>query len=168
MQKLSLFPNPYAHLDHEGRLAGACPMGESLRAITVLPSRRYIGARIEQLRYEKRPAGTGQQSRASLRFVFGVEPVEVSFTDPMLEAFYGHRMRTREVLAAGPKQLDELAAARVKAIAEWRANYGADPPAMSDWAKQFPLDEAVAKHADESAKKPAPKTTQAQSASKGD
>lgn len=167
MKKLTLLPNPYKALDHNGALAGACPMGESLRSTTTLPARRFIGAKIEQLSYEKRPAGTGQQSRASLRFVFQGEPVEVQFTDPMLETYYAHRIKSGEVIVPGPSQLDELAKARVKAIDEWRANYGAEPPAMGDWPKQFPLDEAVAKRAVELAQK-APKTTQAPAASKGD
>lgn len=167
MKKLSLFPNPYKALDHNGALAGACPMGESLRATTTLPARRFVGARLEQLSYEKRPVGTGQQSRASLRFVFKAEPVEVQFNDPMLETYYAHRIKSGEVIEAGPAQLDALAKARVKAIDEWRSNYGADPPGMSDWPKQFELDEAVAKRAAEMAPK-ATKTTQAQPASKGD
>lgn len=147
MKKLLLLPNPYKALDHEGLLAGACPMGEQLRETTTLPIRNRVGAKLEAKDYQKRPIGGGQQSRARLRFVFVGEPVEVPVPDQSLETYYAHRIARGEVVLADGKHMDVLAKSRVEAIAEWRANYGDGPPGLAQWAEQFPLDAEVAKHA---------------------
>lgn len=147
----AFLPNPYQALDAEGFLAGACPVAEELRPGTALPLRRYVGAKLHVIdgTYEKRNPGQGQQSRCKYRWEFKTEPVSIAITSPSIAVFYRARTRTGEVIAL-PEGGDtsaamvQLAKARAKAIADFHASYGEDPPTEL-WAEQFALDAEVAK-----------------------
>lgn len=152
MPKLQLFPNPYHHLDHKGRLAGVAVELEPLRAGHVRPLSRKIGAKLQMTegsyvpgsveRGEEGP-GIGRQSRADLFHVFSDEPVTIECHESLV-APYQAMLKRGEVLDGIDVPLDDLAKARLDCIAQHVAAYGA-PPDTSTWLAQFPIDDLVAK-----------------------
>lgn len=156
-QTLYVFPNPYAHLDHRGWLAGGCPMAEGRRSPTAMPSLQKIGAEFAMIPgtynanpEEGRGVGGPLAPRAEYEWTFSaVEPIALQ-VDASLMPFYASRAKAGDVFVVGKADdlpLEQLAAARLKAIADFRAAYGEDPD-VAHWAKQFALDTTVARLCD--------------------
>lgn len=153
-QTLYVFPNPYAHLDHRGWLAGGCPMAEGRRSPTAMPALRKIGAEFKMIpgTYNANPdegrgPGGTLAPKAEYEWSFpAAEPIALQ-VDASTMPFYASRAKAGDVFVvakADDLPLEQLAAARLKAVADFRAAYGDDPD-LSHWAKQFALDETVAK-----------------------
>jgi hypothetical protein len=159
---ITVFANPYHALDHEGRLAGACPEGEK-------PYKRRVGATPQITKGSHKPdsADIGLRikvadrqgnlgaaplimSRADLWWKFSADPIAIVVEEHgALDQYYGQRVRHGELLAADGDSvpLDALAAARASAIADWTAHHGEALLDFDAWAEQYPLDQAVANHA---------------------
>lgn len=147
MPTIHLFPNPYARLDHNGMLCGACPIAEEPRRGGALPARQSVGATLKVLSVDRSEAmgrGPGGPNRSKSQFVweFGSEVVELN-ASPSLMGYYVSRDRCGDVFLGQKVPMQRLKAARAKAIAEFRDAYGTDPP-TSEWVKQFALDSEVA------------------------
>lgn len=152
MKTLHVFPNPYGHLDHKGRLAGACPQAEGRRQDGAMPSRKLVGAELKMVAgsYESRDVdGDYRKSRADVFFQFdAVAPVAVN-VETDLAGWYEQRHKNGEVFvceSADALPIEALASARLKACAEFKAAYGSEPDS-SAWDSQFPLDKVVAEAA---------------------
>lgn len=155
MATIHLFPNPYLCLDAKGRLAGACPEIEAVRASGGMPARRSIGAVLKMVdgtynANEKEGRGPGGQlaPRAELMWMFDtIEPIKL-VVDASQRASYVARDRAGDVFACVDPEsvpLERLARARNLAVAKWIASYGPDAELdTAAWEKQFPLDAHVA------------------------
>lgn len=163
---ITVFPNPYAHIDANGRLAGATPVGELPRKTSIAPTRSFVGATRQTIETDSADRGPQftQQSRSEYQFVWGTEPVVVDASDS-LGAYYQQLAAAGDIfiLPEGRPEvpLAKLAAARSAAFEQYRAEQShnaecakltdskascdciSDPDA-SEWAKQFPLDLDVA------------------------
>lgn len=145
-RKQTVHANPYAHIDANGRLAGATPMGELPRSTSTPPVREYVGATRVLLDLDKagRGVGASQLPRAEYMWKWSGEPVVVDATGP-LGAYYQQRIASGEVFAASEKDglpLVALARARKAALEQFKAEQGQDAD-TSEWAEQFPLDDQV-------------------------
>ncbi len=154
-----VFPNPYAHLDHRGWLAGGCPEAEGKRSPSALPALRKIGARMVMVdgsynanEAEGRGRGGPLQPRAEYEWVFDAKAPIALNVSVDLEPFYASRARGKDIfvldLEGSPDRLDvpfeALANARIAAIAQFRAERGANAEVpVEKWRKQFPLDAMV-------------------------
>lgn len=148
MKTLYVFPNPYGHLDHKGRLAGACPQAEGRRQDGAKPSRKLVGAELKMVpgSYESRDVdGDYRQSRADVFFQFdAVGPVAVN-VETDIAGWYDQRHKNGEVFVcegADALPIEALASARLKACAEFKAAYGSEPDSAG-WESQFALDTVV-------------------------
>lgn len=143
---LKVHCNPYLHLDHEGRPAGAFPEEFNPRA----PGRNYVGAFRRSRETEKAVTMarfTVQPAKHEHWFDFVAEAVVVPNT-----IYYQRAVKTGELIAADPETCvavglhknhhapvaDVLAQHRAKAAANWKTHYGeeiaiADPFA---WQKK--------------------------------
>lgn len=147
MHKLLVMANPYAHIDANGRLAGATPLGEHPRHTSVPPAREYVGATRVLVEHDAvgRGIGSPQLPRSEYMFVWGDKPIEVD-ASRQLGPYYAQRIREGELFAcdkAGAAPLQALAAARVAAFARFKAETGEEPSA-AEWSEQFQLDDDVA------------------------
>lgn len=133
---MKIYPNPYHHLDHKGRLAGACPMEPAHRA----GQRSFVCAELVLVGKEERK-GDPRGDREEYAFTFSAEPMSIS-ADPGW--YYMQRARSGEVFAPrdGKAPMAEWRAARAAAIAKAKAE-GTEPD-TSGWAAQFPLDKDIA------------------------
>jgi hypothetical protein len=143
-----VFPNPYGHLDHNGRLADVCSKGERPYAAGKMPKREWIGATLDrehaERTYDPGDEGQGISPTSELRFIFDVAPVFIE-EHPALRAYYKHAFDTRDlfkVAKADEVPIDQLALARDAAIERWRAEHG-EAPDDAEWASQFAIDEQV-------------------------
>jgi hypothetical protein len=152
METLYVFPNPYGHMDHKGRLSGACPEAEE-RPAGAMPSRRLVGAVLTMIAgsynadaSEGRGPGGTVPSNADLTFKFTAEaPIKMDVSGALAH-FYRKAARDGDIiLCAGADDLplEKLAAARNALIADQKARYGAAPD-TSKFAEQFSLDAIVA------------------------
>lgn len=154
MPTLSLFPNPYLAIDHKCRLAGVAPELEPLRKGPVPPLNRKIGATIQMVDGSYRPDSRDGffPGRGDVFHVYTSDPVEVTCEDGHVDE-YRKMVERGDVLDASKElPLEALAAARLKAIADFVAHYGKAPD-TSSWSAQFPLDADVAEVAEVLAKK---------------
>lgn len=154
MSILLLYPNPYAHLDHNGLLAGLCPVAEEVRPGEVMPTRTFISGRLEHVGAENRdphaegevgmPVGAKHHYEAR----FSSDPTPVSAPPGAMASFYACRLggsaECFRAEADGGPPLLAMANARLDAITRWKLSYGTEPP-TAKWAKQFELDDVVAK-----------------------
>lgn len=168
---MKLYPNPYHHLDHKGRLAGACPMEPTHRAGT----RAYVCAEMlcvnkaeldDDKSLKDDPDARGMREHHG--FTFSVEPMNIS-ADPGW--YYMQRARSGEVFAPrdGKPPMALWAFARAKAAAEWSAQHG-ESPDFAVWAEQWPLDAQIAEFARDAtsrAKAPAEWATKGTPSEKG-
>jgi hypothetical protein len=151
MLTIYVFPNPYGHLDHKGRLAGACLQAEGPRSATTKPARKFVGAELKMVDGSYRPdsADGYLKSRSDTFFVFDCgAPVELK-VDSQQAAWFTQRDANDELFVckgAEDLPIERLASARLKAFADNQAAYGA-PPDVSTWEAQFPIDKAVAEAA---------------------
>lgn len=154
MAKIHLFPNPYAHVDHKGRLAGACPQVDGPRPQTVAYNPKHIGATLcmtegSYINSEAEGRGPGgpRKSRADLYFKFdAIVPVELEVT-PELSQFYLARKNDGSIFMCKPGVVpfEELAMARLAA----EDMQGKIEDEQADlWKSQFELDPLVAKISD--------------------
>ena len=126
---LKVLPNPWAHVDHLGAPAGACP-----RDLVNDPSAgRWVGAKIdEELTVITRPEKKGELRNGQQRTVwcFSAQPVEVPHS-----AYYRRKVKRGELFAAdeatakacGVKHQDPktlLAAAKETAAAAFDSAHG--------------------------------------------
>ena len=139
---MKVYPNPYQHLDHTGRLAGACPMEPTHRAGT----RAFVCAEVvlvnkKALDDDKGLDAETKAAREHYGFTFSTEPMSIS-ADPGW--YYMQRARSGEVFAPrdGKPPMAQWTAARAKAVAEWKAQTGVDPD-FAVWAEQWPLDKDI-------------------------
>jgi hypothetical protein len=137
---MKVYCNPYCHLDHKGRLAGACPMEPTHRA----GERSYVCADMAMAGKVVRkndPRG----DREDYVFAFTAEPMSID-ADPGW--YYMQRARSGEVFAPrdGKPPMDAWLKARAEAVAAWTAQAGS-PPDFAAWAEQFPFDADIAKAA---------------------
>lgn len=168
MQKtIYVMPNPYCALDAQGRLAGGCQMAEE-RAGVAAPSNLKVGAelRVVEGSYNDRQAeisaavDSGKMSSPVIPAVYSrdekywffsaVEPVSIPVS-AKTEGFYVSRSRSNGTplcvfLCSGPEDLplEQLAEARLDAIAGYEAAYIGKKAPVDDWKSQFELDEVVA------------------------
>jgi hypothetical protein len=164
---LTVYPIPYSHLDANGRLAGATPVGENARADqTAVPNRLYIGATRVVLEHDTkgREPGSTRLPRTESMFVWTGEAEQVDGSGA-LEQYYRQLEQQGEVVIIkdGETQppLEKLAAARDAAIAQFRAEQAherdcplvaktaktcdcIEDPSATEWPEQFPLDAEVA------------------------
>lgn len=162
---LRVFPNPYAHLDHNGLLAGICPQGEEVRDGATLPIRATIGSSYKVVDYdpgEPSPIPGGQPlrySRTKIEWQHAAQPMAVPFSGALAE-FYIQRLRCQEIFevvsdgrvkvhqpTGAPVEMDlvdALAGARNRAIVGHFSAYLREPP-TEKWAAQFGPDGDVAK-----------------------
>ncbi len=142
---MKVYPNPYGHLDHAGRLAGACPMEPTHRA----GARAFVCASLSLLNGKELDDDKalkddletrGQRERHG--FTFAVEPMLIS-ADPGW--YYASRARSGEVFTPrdGKPPIAQWAAARTKAALEWAAQHN-EPPPFHTWQEQWQLDKDVA------------------------
>lgn len=149
---MRLAANPYHHIDHRGRLAGACDEPEPLRPSGPQVShRRLIGAERKETEgsFVKEDKRTGVQAHSDLFFAFSAEPVDVHAPHGPILFHYMDLIKNAEVLVAekdGSMPMDALAEQRIAAIERVKAETG-DIPDTSQWEAQFPLDPKVAEHA---------------------
>jgi hypothetical protein len=158
MTKIKVHANPYSVLDHKGRLAGALLIAEPRRSTATVPTRQFVGAKLEVVSVETlsnhisptgeryaRGHGMPQGTRTDNEFIFTGEPMEVDASGSM-GAFYAHALKDGSIFEAGADgsaPLEKLARARLAAIAQRKAEMG-EAPATTDWERQFPLDLEVA------------------------
>ena len=144
-QTLTVFANPYGHLDHEGRLAGACQREPE----PTLHQLRHVGAEFHpQLTkvLEKFDEGDARGShRQDTVMRFGSDVVTLPKT-----TYYVDRIRDGELFlsANGNPPWIELAKARNAAVAKHVAETGEKPDASFWQSEQYPLDADVAKIAE--------------------
>lgn len=124
---LNVVPNPWIHIDHQGRPAGACPMD------TAPGSKAFVGARVSHTKTQILSKGIRgiQDSVQDTVWEFDLAPQPVPDTP-----YYRTRLRCGEVLpadeaasrAAGHSEFlppdKALTAARERAIAEFNAHHG--------------------------------------------
>jgi hypothetical protein len=151
MKTLFVFPNPYAAIDHKGRLAGAFQRAAS--AGVVRSSVSHVGAKLNVTPgsynnsaspEEGRGPGGVRASRADLFFSFDIQPVALPVSQD-LEGIYGKADRDGDVFVVSSESevpFERLAEARVDAIAKYVAAYGKEPTAET-WKDQFQLDDDV-------------------------
>lgn len=140
---LTVYANPYAHIDANGRLAGATPIAEAVRPTSAPPARQFVGATRVLVEYDKagRGIGSAQQPRAEYLWQFTGEGLEVPATG-QLGAYYQQRIASGELFPAGKDgsiPLAALAKARSAALEQFRAEQGEDAE-TTEWGDQFPLD----------------------------
>mgnify|MGYP003553216097 FL=1 len=148
MPTVHLFPNPYHHLDHKGRLAGIAFQLEP-RA----PHRRLIGARISMVdgsyvpdSVERDIESLGVLGHGDVFHFFGDEPVAVQCADEHVGP-YQAQAKAGEIFLCDEVPLEGLAAARLDAVAQHVAAYGKAPDTAA-WSYQFPIDDIVAQVAE--------------------
>jgi hypothetical protein len=146
LQTFLFFPNPYAQLDHKGRLAGVVPEIEPLRRGGP-PLNRKIGATLKLVEGSFKPGSEEDRSypKGDVFHVFSVDPVEVNFDDS-LTSEYNALVSRGELFDGRELPLEALAKARVSAIAAHVATYGKEPDVLA-WVSQFALDQDVAEAA---------------------
>lgn len=158
-KQMLVFANPYAHIDHLGRLACAFPVAEAPRSTAAMPVGAFVGAKRQVVSVDKMsnhkddnghpyPRGKGypQLSRTNFQWLFQSEPVSVPADGP-LSGHYLSGLATGDILAvdkSGSVPLGALAAAREAAIASWTREHDGELPDLEAWALQFPLDLDVA------------------------
>lgn len=182
---LSVYADPFAALDHEGRPAHACPTDPSHTGT----ERRWVGAclsaetalhdisRDEKLSFVV--AAKLHEHPQTTVFDHDEKAIELPATQ-----YYRARLRDRSLIPADAKTAREVGiefsdpkarieASRAKAIVDWYAQHEEFPPFASDDEKKAFADalakaEAEKAAAEEAAKKavgapakPAPKTTEA-------
>lgn len=149
---LAVYANPYLHLDHEGRLAGACQLDPAVAGGFL----RHIGASLDPARTKadpEREQDTDPRGGANLDTVWTFSGDEQCVEQT---AHHLDRVRHGELFRAeadGGIPWLALADARLRAIAGWERFYGKAPAGMSEWPSQYPLDEQVAKVAEALVKK---------------
>lgn len=136
---LSVYPNPFIHLDHDGYPAGVCPC--DMVEHVGMTRRAWVGARIdpdqtfmlEKLTEEERRY---RDARQQTRFKFDFsEPTTVLMTE-----YYKDRLRAREIIPADlethisagllhqdylpPAQVLELS--KAASLKQWKAEHGPD------------------------------------------
>jgi hypothetical protein len=140
MPTLRVYPNPYVHLDHEGRPAGACPVDPAHQ-----PDRRaWVGASLDREKTvitDEPQAGERRSPTQVTVFAFACEVQELPAS-----AYYLDRLRDGELIAADAATArmagvafipprTALACARERAELAWRALYGDEPaPGLADFA----------------------------------
>lgn len=139
---LTVFANPYGHLDHEGRLAGRFQLDPTHAG----GSFQFIGAKFhaEHTKItEVFPDGDARGSHTQdTVYEFGSEVVTIPDS-----TYHQDAIRNGEIFAAeadGSIPWVKLARARLNALAKWQDHYG-EGPDTSLWLAIFPLDEAVQK-----------------------
>lgn len=139
-ETLRVVCNPFAHLDHLGRPAGACPCDP----VGHTPDRRWVGARIHE-----RTTLTEKLSREDASVRSAAQNTEFDFTPDVQTIpktpYYLDRLRDGELLAADAmtaraaglpfvEPSTALAIAKTTAIASWAAHYGSEPaPTVAFW-----------------------------------
>lgn len=153
MRTLFVFPNPYAHLDHKGRLAGAIP--KPMPAGTFRDAVEHLCAVLKVVpgSYENdakdgRGEGGVRPSRSDRYFSFGIQAEQMNVS-PELVAFYekmDHDGCIFLVKDASTFPVEKLAKARLAAVAQFKAAYGENAePDFGFWGVgQFELDELIA------------------------
>ncbi len=130
---LVVYSNPYLHVDHEGRPAGAVPTDPEHTGT----ERRWVGARLCPKRTQVTkvsPDRSLHESEQNTVFSFDDEPVTVPFTH-----YYLERIRQGELVAANaPTALaasvkfepiaDVRGRAKAAASKAWKAERGEDLP----------------------------------------
>jgi hypothetical protein len=135
MGTVRVYPNPYVHLDHEGRPAGACPADPAHQ-----PDRRaWVGATLDREKtvMTDEPAPGERRSPTQVTvFAFRAEVVELPDTP-----YYLDRIRDGELFAADARTASMvgipfvdpaalLRRARERAEGAWRALYEETPPGL--------------------------------------
>lgn len=80
LKTLKVYPNPFSHIDHEGRPAGVVAMEPIGDGVTVFDDRRFVGATLKAKITKKAPLGSAQQNEQDTFFVFADEPSVVHMT----------------------------------------------------------------------------------------
>lgn len=159
MHKFLIWANPYVHVDARGWLAGGLPIPAPVGTSRAAPS--FVGAVREMVpgTYDKgaEVPGTGRLSRdVGMAQHPRQQTAFSSFADAAVEVTVDHEgamfLRQRDaagdvfvVSAADDVPLERLARARMRAVAKFKAERGADAKVpVEKWAEQFPLDEVVA------------------------
>ena len=145
LKTLTVYANPYLHLDHEGRLAGACQLDPTHAGGEL----RHVGAslheehtKIVEVFDEGDARGTHNQDTVH---AFSAEPMTLPRSP-----FHIDRVRDGELLladAGGKPPWLALAKARIAALALWVAHYTEEPD-TTFWKEQYALDGPVAEVAD--------------------
>ena len=138
--KVYVWANPYGCLDHRGWLAGATPLDPKHGGGV----RMHVSATFVALSVEKRgPADNdGRDDHQESAWEFSAEPLEIPFAPG--RTYHGHVKAG--CLIVGKKDappLEQLAAARAKAVADWKAAYGEEPLPYDKWSEQYPLEKDV-------------------------
>ncbi len=153
-KRLSVFPNPYLALDHDGYPAGACQtdrmehVGETVRS--------WVGAAID----EKQTFHTEKLSTFEQAFRFPTQQTRFRFdlVNPTMlpvTQYYRDRVRDGELIPADAvtaklcevpfvEPREALAKAKAAAIADWRARYQ-EAPELVDALDPKPADKAEKK-----------------------
>lgn len=149
MPTIKLFPNPYHHIDHKGRLAGIAFELEAVRDGRAVARHRLIGAKLTMVdgsyvpdTVDRNIEGLGVLGHGDVFHLFNDEPVEVVCADEHVGP-YQFQAKNGELFIADDVPLEGLAAARLDAIAKFVAAYGKAPDTTT-WGFQFPIDEIVA------------------------
>jgi hypothetical protein len=151
LKTLRVHPNPYLHLDHEGRPAGACPFDPDEHDGSSL---RYVGATRVTTETRREDPRRGITAQHDYTWEFSKEAVVVPATD-----YYRRAIRSGELLAADVETFVEAGGAREHfiehphalrhskhgACARHKANHGEHPEAaLAHWADAPATADAVA------------------------
>src|ERR1700733_187891 len=120
---MKAFANPYHHLDHKGRLAGAFSEPEHVRESGPQVSmRRWVGASMEMTPgshiKENPKTRPGLDAQADVFWKFSSEPVDIHAPHGPILFHYMDAFKTKELLAVkgDAVPLEELAKQRIDAI----------------------------------------------------
>lgn len=95
LRTLRVYPNPYHHLDHEGRPCGVLPWEPEGDGVTTFDSRRFVGATLQAVITKKFPKGDARQTEQDTTFIFSDEAVQVNDTP-----YYRRAIKSGEIFAA--------------------------------------------------------------------
>lgn len=140
---MKVIPNAYSQLDAKGRLAGAVPRVDAVRA-GGLPMGGFVGAKLAMANYVPADRQQARLSRSDRWFEFSSDPLELSAADAGVAHAYRRAVQDEMLFECVGDKLPmlKLAQARLRALGELPAS--SRDATAAEWRKQFELDEQVA------------------------
>lgn len=95
IRKINVWPNPFGHVDAEGRPCGLLPVEPVGSVSNPSDSLRFVGAQLRAKVLVKAPPGSRQQSVQDTTVEYADEPTALHLTD-----YYRDALRRREIIPA--------------------------------------------------------------------